>query len=580
MANEIKYDKVFHEDSCVILTDKNGVITGINRKIEELHNITRSKIEGKLIAKVFPEIGIHLMNCLDEKKSRENFSIDIKNTSYLVNISIIYNDQHVHGAFCNFIKTTGLTALLQTLTSYKQLNRQLEAIFNLSSDGIWVLDHSGKILSMNTAAEEVEGLKAKDVLGKNINELLETGDIDQAVTPMVLKKKKKNSIISYKQKTQKTLLLTGTPVFDDSGNISFVIVNERDMTELTALRKKLETSNMLKEKIQDELSEASLKATRENPIVAESKEMISVLGVAKKLSRIEASNILILGETGTGKGLIAKHIHSNSRRNKKPLIEINCAALPENLLEAELFGYEKGAFTGARNEGKVGLFELANKGVLFLDEIGDMPIYLQTKLLKYLDDSKVTRLGGTSVRTIDCMVIAATNQDLRTLIKEKKFRSDLFYRLNTFSIKMPPLRERSVDVLELIHYYLNKYNQFYHKKTHIGSEAMERLMEYQFPGNVRELKNIIKKTVVMSDVPTLDPLIVKNLSNRGDEFFHHHTGEIGKEQISLAHELQAVEKQIIKKAMEKCSSTSQLARALNISQPTAFRKMKKYGYSL
>ncbi len=584
MANEIIYKQCFHDSSMgIIITDDQGSIVDVNKQAENIFKVNCAQTRGRSITEVFPVIGSRVMACLENNESKLSLHIQGENADHVMDITVFNKDRDGRGAVCTFLEMGRFEFFVQNLESYKKVNKQLEAVFNSSSDGIWVLDSNGSVLSINTAAEEVEGFKAKDVVGKSIADLLKIGAIDQAVTPTVLKTQKKISIISYREKTQKTLLVTGTPVFDENGKISLVVVNERDMTELTALREKIENSNMVTEKIKDELSELSLQDLRENRIVAESKQMHNVLAVALKLSRIEASNILILGESGTGKGLLAKFIHSKSRRKKNPIIEINCAALPENLLEAELFGYESGAFTGARKQGKAGLFELANKGTLFLDEIGDMPLHLQAKLLKYLDDHNVMRLGGVRSRIIDCMVVAATNQDLDKLVMEKKFRGDLLYRLNAFTLNIPPLRERPEDTFELVDYYLRKYNQLYRKKTKLGSEALALLTQYGFPGNVRELKNIIKKAVVISESPKLDDFIKTCITSQKDACFFayaaHGDSEPGSKQMNLTDELFATEGQILRKAMKRCASTSELAKVLGISQPTAFRKMKKHGLS-
>jgi transcriptional regulator with PAS, ATPase and Fis domain len=264
-----------------------------------------------------------------------------------------------------------------------------------------------------------------------------------------------------------------------------VVVNERDMTQLNAIREELEESRMVTEKYQEELAELSLLELKNQEIIASNAKMRQVLRVGLKLAHLEASNILILGESGTGKGLLAKFIHKNGKRQHSPFVQINCAALPENLLEAELFGYERGAFTGAREQGKIGLFELAHGGTLFLDEIGDLPFSVQAKLLKYLDDQEIMRLGSLKPRKIDCTVIAATNRDLEELTRSNQFRQDLFYRLNTFTVRIPPLRERPEDVFELVNYLLREYNRTYRLKRRISPETLKVLQAYPFPGNVR-----------------------------------------------------------------------------------------------
>jgi transcriptional regulator with PAS, ATPase and Fis domain len=289
---------------------------------------------------------------------------------------------------------------------------------------------------------------------------------------------------------------------------------------------------------------------------------------------MEASNILILGETGTGKGLLAKFIHQFSHRKNKPFIQINCAALPETLLEAELFGYEKGAFTGAREHGKIGLFELAHEGTLFLDEIGDLPFSVQAKLLKYLDDHEIMRLGSINSKTVDCTIIAATNRNLEARSRQRKFRQDLFFRLNTFVVHIPPLRERPDDVFELVNHLLDKYNRQYALGRRISTSAMEQMKSYSFPGNVRELKNTIKMAVLMSETDSLDDHILRNLKKSIFEQTEYSEKPGG--QMSLIEEKHAFEKRLLQNAMTDFKTTRELARFLQINQSTVVRKLKKH----
>ncbi|MFO7749029.1 MAG: sigma 54-interacting transcriptional regulator, partial [Desulfobacteraceae bacterium] len=313
-------------------------------------------------------------------------------------------------------------------------SRHLQAFFDFSSDGLLIFDGKGKILAINRTSERFNGFKASEIAGKNIKSLVEEGYIDRSATQEVIETKRQVSIIQYVKMSGYQLLVTGIPVFDDKEEIEFIIVNERDMSLLNNMRKELEQTRKESDRIREELTEINLLELSLSNIVAESDAMKQTLKLALKLSRIDASNILITGESGTGKGLLAKFIHKNSPRSKYPFIQINCAALPENLLEAELFGYEPGAFSGASEKGKAGLFELASRGTIFLDEIGELPFHIQAKLLKYLDDHEVIPLGGTVAKTIKCSVITATNRDLEAGVAQKSFRLDLLYRLNTFTL--------------------------------------------------------------------------------------------------------------------------------------------------
>jgi PAS domain S-box-containing protein len=364
--------------------------------------------------------------------------------------------------------------------SYEALKIQLETIFNFTSYGIWILDGDGKVLNVNPVAEKLIGVRKEDVVGKNIVNLAETGVINEALTPYVLAAKRPVSRALHVLKTDKYIFSSGTPVLDAEGNVKLVVVNEYDMTTLNNLQAQLEQMRSVAEKYRDVITDLGLHSVDQQDIIARSRKMRHVLMVSRKLARFGLSNILILGESGTGKGLIAKFIHENSKRRKKPFIQINCAALPEGLLEAELFGFEKGAFTGAADKGKIGLFELAQGGTLLLDEIGDMPLQLQAKLLKCLDDKEIMHLGGLKTIKIDCTIIAATNQDLEALVQEKRFREDLFHRLNVFRIEIPPLRERKEDIIELVQHFLRKYNKEFKTRKRLSPFMMQQLHRHAF----------------------------------------------------------------------------------------------------
>lgn len=383
----------------------------------------------------------------------------------------------------------------------------LISLFNESSDGISVSGANGRVIVCNEASARLCGVRLEELIGKSCLGFVQNGIINRSITLEVLETKRQASMMMYITKTRKHLLVTGTPVFDKENEIELVIVNERDITQLNKLKGALTQSRQMAEKVRDKLVEITQLEVQKKQIIAESDQMHKVLQIAMKLAQVEASNILIQGESGTGKGLVAKFIHNSSKRKKEPFIQINCAALPEGLLEAELFGYEKGAFTGANQKGKAGLFELANRGTLFLDEIGDLPQNVQAKLLKYLEDREIMHIGGVRTIKINCVIIAATNQNIQKLVKQGKFRNDLFFRLNEFNIDIPPIRERKEDILALAIHYLKKYNRKYKNEKRFGSGAIRFFETYAFPGNVRELKNLLKRSIVIAD----DLLITKPL---------------------------------------------------------------------
>jgi PAS domain S-box-containing protein len=575
MDIKITYDQIFHSTSNgVVVTDASGDIVCINERAEKILGLSTKKHSGIFISEVLPLTGHQVMECLRTGKSKLGHHIIGKKVDLVLNITVIRERKQIQGAVCNFQEMKQFENTAKKLESYRYLNHQLETIFKASHDGIWVCDGQGKVIDINEASEKLNGIQAKRIIGKNVTDLVNEGLFDRSVTLEVLETKRQVSVIQKIKRTKKLLLATGTPAFDDEGNIFLVVVNERDMTQLNAIQKQLEQSRMVTEKYKNKLAELSLLELKDQEIVAEDKRMRQVLHLALKLAHLSASDILILGESGTGKGLLAKFIHKNSNRNKKPFIQINCATLPENLLEAELFGYEKGAFTGARQEGKAGLFELAQEGTLFLDEIGDLPHPLQAKLLKYLDDHEVMRLGGLKSKKIDCTIIAATNRDLEGLVQQKRFRKDLFYRLNAFTIRIPPLRERPDDIFELVKFYMKKFGKEYRSNRRISPDSLKILQEYTFPGNVRELKNLLKKAVVMSENESVDEIIHQSLTAGADSCSN--AIDDTQQRKSLTDHILDVEKEIIKNAIKRCKSTREMARYLKISQPTVVRKLKKH----
>lgn len=449
----------------------------------------------------------------------------------------------------------------------------LETIFQRSADGLMICDGKGRILRMNRAAERLNGIKASEVVGRAVKSLVAEGQINRSATLEVLETRRQVSLVQTTPNSGYTLLVTGTPIFDSNNDVAFVVVNERDISLIEEMRRELRQVRQESDRMREKLAELALEELRDNHIVAQSPSMRQTLLLALKLAGIDASNILIQGESGTGKGLLAKFIHQNGQRRKKPFIQINCAALPENLLEAELFGYARGAFTGARETGKAGLFELAAGGTLFLDEIGELSQGVQAKLLKYLDDHEVMPVGGTKPRKIDCTIVAATNRDLEKQTRKKKFRLDLFHRLNTFTLSIPPLRKRPEDILELVGICLKRYNKKYKRRTYIGHKGYNALETHHFPGNVRELINTVKQAVVMCDQRFLDAYLIDSLNPVRP---NPHPGK-PSDPCCLKEKVRAAEYEVLSRAAQQCTTTREAAAYLKISQPTVVRKFKVHG---
>lgn len=562
----------------IVTTDKDGLITFVNKRAKGILRFGNKKVVGAPIWKHMPQTGKLVADCLKTGNPQSGSQIFGKRINLVVNINPIKERRLVKGAVCNFLTMEEYEITAKSLKSFSSLDKQFQTVFESSSDGIWICDHEGKVISINKASEKLGGLKRHEIAGKKVSDIIKNGLYSNYVTDEVIQTKQPVSQLQHIKNTNKTVLCTGIPVLDGSGNLSLVVINERDITQLEAMRMQLEETRKEKEQFKDKLAELSMQELKDQKVIAESKQMRETFRTALKIAHMEVTGILLLGESGTGKGLLAKFIHNCGKRGKKPFIQINCAALPENLLEAELFGYEKGAFTGAGSQGKPGLIELANEGTLFLDEVGDLSFPVQAKLLKYLDDHEVMRLGGTKPKIIDCIIIAATNQDLERLVKKKQFREDLYFRLNTISIQIPPLRERANDIFELAYYFLHEYNSKYRQKKKISPLALSLIQAYPFRGNVRELKNLIKKAVIMSEEERIDTLILSSIGNEVLEEWSQ-TTQKEKEINNLVDVLATLEKEMLKTAKRQCRTTREMAKFLNISQPSVIRKLKKHGLS-
>jgi PAS domain S-box-containing protein len=559
----------------ILVTDGRGTAVFANASVGVLLGVEPAAVLGRPLSETLPEVGAFVGECLRTGEVQRDCQVQGERARVLGEIVPVLRGPEVRGAVFTFRDEAELDRMARRLDSYKLLYDELATIFHTSHDGLWIVDRNGHVVNLNEAAEKLNGVRAQDLIGKHVRELVSSGVIDTSVTEAVLRTRRQASMIQHARRSGKKMLVTGTPSLDGHGDIAFVVINDRDVTELSALAGELEEAKQINARFQEELETLKALDSAGREIVAESTEMRSTLAVALKLARRGVSNILILGESGTGKGLLANFIHQNSDRRGKPFVQINCAALPENLLEAELFGYEKGAFTGARDEGKAGLIELAQGGTLFLDEIGDMPFSVQAKLLKYLDDHEIRRLGGTRAKVVPCAVVAATNQDLGEQVQKKRFRHDLFYRLNTFTLKLVPLRERPVDILPLAHYFLRKYNRLYETLKRLSHGAADRLAHHPFPGNVRELESLVKNAVVMSEGDLLD-LHVPSAPGAGPAGAEGSPpgGSAGR---NLALELGQLEKRLLQEAAEVCSSTREIAAFLGTSQATVVRKLHRHG---
>jgi PAS domain S-box-containing protein len=447
----------------------------------------------------------------------------------------------------------------------------LSAIIENTYDGLYITDGNANTLMINKAYERITGMKRQEVLGRNMKDLVYSGVIDRSVSLEVIEKKQPVTIMQ-ELRGGKKILVTGSPVFDEAtGDIILVITNVRDMTELMELKDQLHERTLEANRYLAELDKIKTLQQQKARFITKSRRMSEILDTTIRAAQFD-SNILVTGESGVGKGLLAVLIHEASSRKAHPFLTINCAGIPEDLFESELFGYEPGAFSGASAKGKKGLLEVADQGTVFLDEIGDMSLRLQAKLLRVIEEKVMTRLGSTKTIKLNVRIIAATNQDIPALITAKKFRQDLFFRLNTISLVIPPLRERREDVMPLTHYFTERFNERYNLKKGFNTQAIQILMSYPFPGNVRELSNIVEQAFLISrnDQIAVDdlPLQVKSLADK-QGFVIPGEDRPYNEIVDL------MEYKILKNALDKYGSTHKAAKQLGVSQSTIVRKMKK-----
>nr|WP_034868243.1 sigma 54-interacting transcriptional regulator [Clostridium lundense] len=461
--------------------------------------------------------------------------------------------------------------IITQLEKTRILCSELDAVIECSYDGIYITDGEANTLRLNKSYEKITGLTREYMIGKNMRHLVDEGVISKSGTLLVLKHKKPITI-EQTFKTGKKVLVSSSPIFDKKGNITMVVTNVRDVTQLYELKEQLAKNEELTKKYYSEIEAMRNQLLSSSDIIAQDKHMLDTLRMAKRVANVDTT-VLLLGETGVGKEEVAKYVHKNSKRCNKQFIKVNCGAIPENLIESELFGYDKGAFTGANKEGKMGLFEVADRGTIFLDEVGELPLDMQVKLLRVLQEREIERIGGVTPIKIDVRILAATNRNLEEMVSKKLFREDLYYRLNVVPIIIPPLRERKEDIEPLFQHFLGELNKKYGLNKTFAPSAVEVIIQYNWPGNVRELKNIVERVVIMSNSDTVlrSDLPIKNNFNSLDIQI-----DDSDEKVNLKELVEKLELQFISKAFEKYGNVRDAAKYLGIDASTFVRKRKKY----
>ncbi|SHN80342.1 sigma 54-interacting transcriptional regulator [Desulfitobacterium chlororespirans] len=548
----------------VVAIDRKGVIKLFNEAAAKIMGVSKEETIGRRVEEVIPNTS--LLEILKTGKAENNQKMHLGNSEVISNRGPIFKEGIIVGAIGVFQDISDFEALSLELDNVKEINNDLDAIIESVADGIVVGSSDGVILRANSAYLQITGIQEKEFVGKNVRELINQGYMNKSVTEMVFRTKSRVNVVDIR--SGKELLMTGAPVFNEEKEVTRVVTIVRDISELTELKGKLEQAEDAKNRYLKELehfrSQNSFKK-----IITKNNHMQKKLDTAYHVARVD-STVLILGESGVGKELIAQLIHRASHRSEKPFIKINCGAIPANLLESEFFGYEAGSFTGALKEGKKGLFELADGGTLFLDEVGELPQEHQVKVLRAIQEKEILRIGGKKTIKLDIRIIAATNRDLEEMVQKKTFREDLYYRLNVVPMTIPPLRKRKEDVIPIALELLARYNTAYGYQKWVHPEVMDCLLNYDWPGNIRELENTIERLVVtsMDDCITKDSLAeIKSIDLNP-----------AKNQLtSLKAFLEKEESRMLEEAYRMMGSTRKAAAMLGISQSNMVKKMKKYG---
>ena len=450
-----------------------------------------------------------------------------------------------------------------------QFSLESEAIIQHCTYGICVSDSDGVMTRVNSAFEHITGLGSHHFLGLHVQEAVDKGIIDNSSILRLLLRKRP-STATVRTMAGKKLFSSAFPVYDKRRKVIRLATIMRSVQGTQSLRE-------LESLFQDHTAYQPARAR----VVGSSPPMVDLFNKIERLSLFDCP-VLLTGETGAGKGLIAQIIHERSPQCQGPFVTVNCSAIPPHLLESELFGYEPGAFTGARRGGKSGLFESAHRGTLLLDEVGELPLELQVKLLRAVEARAVLKVGAVQEKPIDTRIIASTNQNLEALIAKGRFREDLYYRLNVVPLFIPPLRERREDIPELLYYYLEQFNLRYGTNTWISPEAVDALTGHAWPGNVRELANLVERLIVLQSQEVIH---VKDLPGRlqqapscGPEGWdRNEPPPVPGDTTSLKEEMEGYERNLLARALRRFPRQEDAARALKISMSTLTRKIRKHG---
>jgi len=555
----------------IVVIERSGRVAVFNRVARQILGRPADEIVGRHFSDVLPSAWLDMQPVFETGTPQIARRVEIGANTIIANRTPVMEGGRVAAVLSVFQDLADYEKIVAELETYKHLHAQLDVVINSSYDGLWISDAEGRVVRVNRASEKMSGVREADVIGRRMEDLVAEGLFDKSATLEVLKNQTAVTLIQTLQDGRQ-VLVTGNPVLDSQGNIRLVVVNARDISELNRLHMELEESRALNFQYCSELNFLQKYRDLHSEIVIHSAPMQRIFETAMRVARVDSS-VLITGESGTGKSLLADMIHRASDRREQSLIQINCGAIPESLIEAELFGYESGAFTGARAKGKPGYFEMAHKGTLLLEEVGELPLGMQVKLLRFLEKNEVVRVGGTTPRRLDVRVLAATNRDLEGMVKAGSFRKDLFFRLNVVPLKIPPLRERADDIPPLINFLLKRFTRKHAAEKSLSPAVIDCFCGYSFPGNIRELANLIEQLVVLTPGERIGITDLPAAVRENELAVHLYP----EDEWHLGNVLREVERRMIVRALKTCGSQRKAARLLQIDHSTLSRKIKRHG---
>lgn len=559
---------MFHNG--VLILDRDGIIRVYNKAARRIFGQDQQTYPGRHIQEVRPGVWPEFQRIIETGQPQIGKKISIAGATVIANRSPIFFDGQIHGVISVFQDISEYETIISELQSFQRLNRELEAIFESSYDGLYITDGKANTIRVNRAYERITGLRREELLGRNMHDLVEEHVYDHSVTLAVLEKCEPVTIMQMVTGNNQ-VIVTGTPIFDEEGEIVLVVTNVRNITELNELKAELENSRRIASRMAQTLLEQDSVDHAMQQMVIKSQSMMKVVRMAIKVAGTQAP-VLLQGESGVGKSMLARIIHQISDRKERAFVKINCGTIPPTLMESELFGYEKGAFTGAMPGGKAGMIETAHRGTVFLDEIAELRPEMQIKLLEVIEEKTFTRVGGTRPVAVDVRIIAATNRDLQEMIREGGFREDLYYRLNVVPISIPPLRQRREDIMPLVMKVMESLNRRNSTAKKLESRVIDRLKGYDYPGNVRELINIVERMMILSEGERLSAEDLPEETLASACAVH-----LGSGGTTLRESVRVLEMRMIRSALEKSPSLAAAAESLAVHPTTLWRKMMRYG---